>query len=291
MPAPTMEQFKATVEERMRPGFRYEAATVERFREDQASFDLRLEGGYITSCYLLNSSDTPTQILYKPPDLSVAELDASHAMSPVGPFEGLGGQHGFARWADYAPDVIEKKSSSTLVWSNTPVGQPLLGRSAEFLGKNSVRFTTELHNTSDQLETPVLLKTSLGDNLYFSLPGGNAGGLRIGADQASLAEPAELAEIMEGNAQLWAEYNGQAFVDFPDGQLIKIDTDILYPDIGKYRKVPLGLLLWHRPGTESICIAPTLGYGYDAKGRVRNDLLKLAAGAAIALETDIRLLS
>ncbi len=295
--APSMEQFEAMVEERMQPGFRYDHPTLETFSKyaegadeqqnpdeplARAGFRMRREGGYIIECALRNPNGELTQVLYKPPDLSVAKLDASHAMSPVGPYDGLGGQHGFARWADYEKETTESYPESVFLTSKSPDGQPLLERSAEVVDDDVLSITSSLYNL-----TPELLRISLGEHLYFALPDGIADGLRIGSNEATLAEPPNLKEIMAGRTQFWPDFNGEAVVDFPDGKRIQINARATTTT----GDLPVGILLWHRAGTESICIEPTLGYVQDGQGVVHNDLAAIAARRAVCLATDIRLLS
>ncbi len=286
MAIPSMEAFKSTVAERMEPGFRYHDPTNLERKIHMTGFDIRLQGAYITGCFLRNDIDPPTEVLYTPPDLSLAKLDASHAMSPVGRSMGLGGQHGIPRWADYEVENMEAWPASVFLLASTPEDLPSFRRVVALDGKR-LTIATELHNTtSDDLET------SLGEHLYFSLPGGNAKGLRIGTSIETLEEPTCLDEIMQGKAQFWPDFKGSAVVDFPDGKRLSIESAIIgRGDRHRYQNVPLGMLLWHRIGTESICIEPTLGYADDGKEGMKNDLLKLSAGGAVALETNIQLMS
>jgi galactose mutarotase-like enzyme len=213
-------------------------------------------------------------------------------MSPVGPFDGLGGQHGFARWVDYA-EIKHRQPGSHDYLTEVPEDHPLIARSFD-LFDHSAYITTTLDNCT---ETP--RETSLGEHLYFALTDENANGLRIGTSEATMAEPVKLAEIMRGESQFWPDYQGFALVDFPDGKRVQIKSsvfidaeagDTVLKEI-EPSAVNIGMLLWHRLGTESICLEPTIGYSDDGRGMVRSDLLKVAAGHAVQLETELTLLA
>ena len=75
--------------------------TVE-LSKGKSALNVRLRGCFITNLNLTNPiTGEETSILNSEQDKTKAKLTASHIMSPIGKYEGIGGQHGFARWADY----------------------------------------------------------------------------------------------------------------------------------------------------------------------------------------------
>jgi hypothetical protein len=61
---------------------------------ESSSLSIRERGGFIVDCALTSgTTGTRHNVLFSDGDISVPKLTASHIMSPVGPSEGIGGQH------------------------------------------------------------------------------------------------------------------------------------------------------------------------------------------------------
>ncbi|HEX8762278.1 MAG TPA: hypothetical protein VF733_00800 [Candidatus Saccharimonadales bacterium] len=276
----------------MAPGFCYSEYNINSSDKSRGRLDLRAQGAYITRFALSNKDGEMIPIFHEPIDLWAADLAATHVMCPVGPSKGPGGEHGFARWADYeaTTEVADTKHAQAIV----PAKEVQIGISAGvYTVYGDPEDSSELGmgvTITNPLRRPI--KTSLGHQLYFALPHEDATGLRVGEHSHSLAEPAKLDEIMSGKPQFWPHYDGYAVIELPKGPRLEMRSRIYAGQNGDdYKEVPRGMLLWHRPGTESICLSPTLGYEDDGKGTIRNDLLHLAAEHFMTLETDIRLMS
>ena len=73
-----------------------------RIETTASSLDIRYRGAYITDCELSSpTTGRRINILYSEQETTKPKLTATHPMVPAGPYEGIGGQHGFPRWSDY----------------------------------------------------------------------------------------------------------------------------------------------------------------------------------------------
>ena len=122
--------------------------------------------------------------------------------------------------------------------------------------------------------------TSLGHHDYYRLGGGEEDihGLRInGLPLDELFKPGATDMIMGGKAMFWADFGndsqGKAWVGFPDGRVMNMlaQTDA--------KQANVGALVWHRIGTPSICIEPTIGVT-EVDGKLNTRELRLGGTAA-----------
>src|SRR4051794_8485622 len=90
-------------------------------------------------------------------------------MVPAGPYEGIGGQDGFPRWADYE---AEKTSDTVILKAKRSDGG--LKLSKEFVLGESVLTTISTILISSGEE-----RTSMGEHVYFSLEGEELEGLKV----------------------------------------------------------------------------------------------------------------
>lgn len=251
---------------------------VAEIHGEHSSLEVRLRGCFITDCQLtIPGTEQKVKILYSAPDQEVPKLSASHIMSPVGPNEGLGGQHGIARWADYKEFELqdgengEKRVSFQAKRSDTGLGiVKVFEISDSALVSNTTVFSSE--------EEPI--NTSLGEHLYFNLTNKSAEGLLINGQTLDevLGEGA-LSEVMSGKSYFWESFDGNAVINFPAGYSIHINATSSDPD-------SLGMLVWHRAGTESICFEPTVGFNRQTG----NENLTIEPYGMASLTTTIELL-
>lgn len=227
-----------------------------RIEGENSSLEVRLRGCFITECELSDPlcDGKRISILYSDPNIDTPKLTASHPMSPVGPSEGIGGQHGFPRWADYhefeRTDGEHGEKRVAFQAKRSDIG---LGLSKAFeMNSSSITSTTTIHNYE---ASPA--QTSLGEHLYFRLIDENSHGLRVnGLTLDELFGEGSEADIMNGGkARYWASYGGKAIINFPAGHSILLDAAV-----SGTSQDTLGLLVWHRPGTESICFEPIVGF-------------------------------
>lgn len=246
-----------------------------------ARLEVRNQGCFVTELKLTDpGSGEQVEILYSDPDHTKSKLSASHIMSPVGPSEGLGGQHGFPRWANYhAFPLTGASGDEKQIAFQAKRSDMGIGISKEFsLGGNTLYMETTLQNPE-----PGPVQTSLGEHLYFALPNENTEGLRLdGKTLDELLGDGSEATIMSGEAMFWPDFSGAVKIDFPAGHSIEMSTYALAGE----EQVPLGMLIWHRPGTPSICFEPTVGFDPN-RG---NEQLEIAPSGQATLSTSIELL-
>jgi hypothetical protein len=243
---------------------------------------VRSRGCFITNFSVEDQkSGDSVPILYSDEDLSVAKLTASHTMTPVGPSKELGGQHGFARWADYHlfPQMNGAGERRNIAFQaeRSDLGQ---GVTKQFeLETNRLVIVTEAFNYE-----PEPLQTSLGEHLYFSLPGENIDGLKLNGSSLdeSFGEGIE-ASVMSGEPFFWDAFYGRSTkIEFPDGRQIMLSAVVP----GKSEEL-LGMLIWHRTGSPSICFEPTVGF----RSGIENSGLEIAPYDSTELVTLIEVSS
>ncbi|MBC7943072.1 hypothetical protein H7X68_01050 [Candidatus Saccharibacteria bacterium] len=248
---------------------------------DGSLLTVRFRGCFITNCALTDKlSGNKINILYSDPDLSVGKLTASHIMSPVGPSEGIGGQHGFPRWANYQEfPQIDGPNGEKRVAFQAKRSDFGLGISKVFeLGRNYLETETIIFNSEEETA-----KTSLGEHLYFALEDEKSTGLRVnGQSLDELLGKGTEAAIMAGEPCYWPLFDGAAKIDFPAGYSIQLAAEV---SGGQQDK--LGMLIWHRPGSASICFEPTAGFNPEND----NCQLSIEQGETATLTTRIELLN
>lgn len=253
--------------------------SVYELRNDEASISVRKRGCFIADSALLDpKTDSYINIFYCEPDLAKSKLSASHIMSPVGPSDTPGGQHGFARWVDY--EAMPTVNGLQLA-SDVPSDAPKMTKYFE-IDRSALRMTSELYNATQQT-----MQTSLGEHAYFRLKDAETGGLTVnGKTIDELLGSNALDEIMSGRAQLWGDFGGDATITFPEGHTMRIQSSYdINTEVGEVSN--LGMLLWRRPGTDSICFEPTVGFAADGY----NQAIELTADSKLSLHSAIELIN
>jgi len=236
----------------------------------EACVDIRLRGGFITDFSLFNE-----RILYVPNDGDLLEpkLRASHPMTPAGPSEGIGGQHGPFRWTDY--HVIYSTDSEIALQT----ARPDLGLgSARFykVGEDSLTIEHRLLNSEDSPE-----RTSVGEHFYFQLPGELDGTM---LDQIRVNDK-NLEEIVGDKAKQQI-LSGQFLIirnAFGDGSVsltlpnheIELSAELLPGRNEAQTDTPLDLWVWHLPNSASICFEPVAGVIINDDGTTHNQGLTI----------------
>lgn len=240
------------------------------FMAGEATVTIRERGAFIVTCSLEDpSTGRARRVLYcaeTGKDLFVPKITASHTMLPVGPSDGIGGQHGFPRWADYELVGSERGDASTrVVMQAEQSAHHVLSLTREFeLHKSTFASLSEARNNSNTVQ-----QTSLGEHYYFDLPNSDVAGIRF--DGASLDEvlgEGAIEGINRGEAQ-FLSYGTQgvcAIIGFSDGKTVRLEGHAVL-EVGA---VPIehGLLVWRRPGSPSICFEPTIGYNQKANNGI-----------------------
>jgi galactose mutarotase-like enzyme len=193
-------------------------------------------------------------------------------MAPAGPFEGPGGQHGFARWADYI--VTDQGESALTLEAKRDDGEILLTKRFGIAAKE---FTSETILRNPDAE---MLRTSLGEHYYYPLAGEDTSGLTIdGVSIDELLGEGTLEQIMSGEAAFWRDFPGLADIHFPAGYTLRLEAST-------EPNAQLGVLLWHKPDTETICFEPTAGYIHTKM----NSGLGLEQGESASLTSSLTLI-
>lgn len=241
---------------------------------------IRSRGCFVTDYSVIDKLSGETiKLLYSDPDLTTSKLTASHVMSPVGPSEGIGGQHGFPRWADYQQypqaDGPDGDKRTTFQAKRSDLG---LGVSKIFeLGRDHLTTETTMVNSES---TDAL--TSLGEHLYFTLDDEVVDGLRVnGQSLDQLLGPGTEAAVMSGQAYFWPTPTNPVEIEFPSGHSLTLQAEL-----SSKQPTTLGMLIWHRPGSPSICFEPTAGFNSSQ----HNTELAIGPHQSITLTTRIELL-
>jgi galactose mutarotase-like enzyme len=210
---------------------------------------VRLRGCFITTCRLMDPrTGSAVDILFAEKDHAIPKLMATHTMSPAGPFEGPGGQHGFPRWADYRVTEQSDESGKLTLETHRSDDRIMLKKAFELSDHALVSHTTVYNPGEDTF------RTSLGEHYYYPLPDNSTDGLTInGHDIDSLLGDGTLAQIMDGDAAFWGDWSGTADIRFPAGYSLRLEASAT-PETN------IGMLLWHKPGSGTICFEPTAGY-------------------------------
>jgi galactose mutarotase-like enzyme len=248
---------------------------------DKSRLEVRLRGCFVTDCKLTSpSTGQRIIVLHSDPELDVAKLTASHVMMPVSKSEGVGGQHGYPRWADY--HVFEASSNgpdSKRIGLQAKRSDLGLGLSKIFdITENALTTRTTVTN----YETSAA-RTSLGEHLYFNLPDENTEGLTVNGETLDelLGDGSE-ASIMQGNAMPYTDFDGEVAIKFPAGHTIRLTCKTDDPSQAN----KLILTVWHRPGNDSICFEPMLGFS----GETGNEGLHIEPQSSQSLMTKIEVL-
>lgn len=244
-----------------------------------ARVTVREQGGYIVEALLMDADGHLVPLLFADANISRTKINASHSMVPAGPYDGLGGQHGFARWADYHVTVAGNVLNMT---AQTPEGGLGIHKDIR-LDPSTITIICQVANHG-----PESIHTSIGEHLYFTLPGERSEGMLLGADTPLHPIPQREA-IMRGEAVFWDAFDGKAIAEFPHGsKTIHLHVTTTMSDEHGARQsceAPTGMLLWHRPGTESICLEPVVG----SKSLPDNKHVAIGPGCTATMQTTITL--
>jgi hypothetical protein len=224
---------------------------------EHSSLGVRLRGCFITECELTSpTSGERVAVLYSSPDLTVPKLTATHIMAPAGPYDGIGGQHGPARWADYQEiEAADSQNGAKRVVMQAKRSDAGTGIIKSFeLSDSALESSTQLWGSDTETE-----HTSMGEHSYFTLDNEEFDGLTVnGKSLDELMGEGSLDAVKTGGTLNWQGFGGEAIIEFPAGHQIKLSADF----VGN-SKYPVVLWIWHRPDSPSICFEPVVGVAPD----------------------------
>ena len=253
---------------------------VARLETEGSRLDVRLRGAYITTCDLTSpTSGKRVSVLYADSDLSQPKISATHPMVPAGPYEGIGGQHGFPRWADYdVTPMLDTESGEKQVALNANRSDQGLALSKRFVLSPSVLTTHTTITGGENVE-----HTSMGEHIYFSLQGESFDGLKLnGQSLDELLGEGSLATV-QNNGTLYWDFSGMAVIDFPAGHSLKVSATFQGESL-----YPLAMWIWKRPGSPSICFEPVVGV--KQLGQEENSGITLEPRCSAVLSTKIEII-
>lgn len=281
----TREAFEEQVNSRM-AGAPVPAEEI-TLHTDVSNAAIRPVGGFITACTLEGES-----LLYRPSsqDLATAHLTASHAMFPVGRHDEQGGSQGVPLWLDYVRNNRTDTYATELISmiGVTPAGYPAISRHFRL---NHVGFTlsTVIDNRSDGQ----YLDTSVGERLYLDAKDEDPEGMRINdMTLKHLFGEGAVDRIMGGQAEFWPGlFTAGVNVGFSSGKRVRMSSILVEtPTRRGLNMTDLGgMFIWHHQGTDSICIEPTFGVGYDLTDELRYNRLPLPMGSTAIMTTRLTL--
>jgi hypothetical protein len=220
-----------------------------------SSVDVRIRGGFVTDCELTSpTTGNRVDVLFAESDLTKPKLSASHAMVPAGPYDGIGGQHGFPRWSDYhefpVADGTDGKKVAAIQAKRSDQGFSLI-KDLE-LTDSALTMRTTVRSSDVEPE-----QTSIGEHLYFALEDERFDGLQLNGQTLDelLGDGSE--DTLQNAGTLYWEFGGESVISFPAGHSVRLSAT--FEGNTKY---PLAMWIWKRQGSPSICFEPVVGVSY-----------------------------
>lgn len=276
---------------------------------------VRARGGMVVAASLVAPSETQaTPVLSNNAQdahgLTVPKLDATFPMMPVGPNDGLGGQHGLLRYVNFehTATLLRTSPHSRRVLhvleleAALPPDSPISAtRHIGFTALNEVFIATTIRHQSpfsDQLpvddRSSEDLVTSLGEHVYLDMPDGAAVS-DITLNRHSIDEllgEGAAADVAAGNPRLWRGFKGNVVARLSDHRRIKITSSTSSNRETRGATVH-DMLLWRRViegvAAPTICLEPVAGFRPDASEGVTP--IRIPRGESVTHRTIIRLLN
>jgi hypothetical protein len=224
---------------------------------------------------------------------------ATHTMSPVGKMLGQDDpQHGMSRRLNYDNVDLHSRDGVFVMMRAEEPSRTITHSKLFNLARTGLTFGDTLQNTSDT-DT---LYTSVGEHFYIPVPENEISQIKLldSMDESTQVEVARqdgqlstirtFGNIADGLADSQAFYlpmphNNSQFFSFADGRRMRVSAY----RVASQNRTPetnKGLLLWHRPGTNTICAEPVAGVSISA-GQFINNQLVLPPGGFVELRSSI----
>ena len=219
---------------------------------------------------------------------SRAKRDTSHSVLPFGP-NGLQPQHGASRYLDYDIDAAIGSQVAMGAYDRLlDVGHRQLIK----LGRTGVAIADEVINLGSEDRS-----LSFGKHLYFAVPESEIGDMRVydmseGSDLLTVRRPngvtvdgpfSSFYDLVEAGEPLVMGSSGLLRLQMADGR----DCLLIAQAYANNRSQPVQFALWHREGTDTMCIEPLTGVAVGEDGTFHNDRALISPGNELRM--DIRL--
>jgi hypothetical protein len=243
--------------------------------------EIRKRGCFILDAALVSpTSGELIRVLYADPDTTKPKLSASHPMIPVGPYNGPGGQHGPYRWLDYGSS---KDSSDPEVGIRVRLF-PKISDKSQFsklflLAESKLTTMTSIRNLTEE---PI--DTSIGAHDYYRLEDQDVAGLLLdGKPLTQALDRPDAIDALMNEETLFINKFKRAEIHFPAGYDVRITAN---GQSSMYVPKGVGMMIWKRKDTDSICFEPTFGRVSDEE----NTGLRIMPSMEASLFTTIELL-
>lgn len=227
-----------------------------------ARYVVRLRGGFIEQAMLVpDGADRGVAVLYADKDIDQARPDASFMAYPFGPSDAPGGQHGSPRWSEFhAFTDNERPHGLVFQAEQSDVRGSSVRRFVELPEPDTLVVRNEVQSNRSESEA-----TSIAEHLYLAAEETSLEQIMINGEPITDIIPSELLRsvLVDGTPFHWAEAPTQLRIQLPNRREIEIAaTAAVYEEdstcIDKEDEV--SFVIWHRPGTDSICFEPVIGY-------------------------------
>ncbi len=254
-----------------------------------ASLRIRTEGALIAELWVAERRvlTSPAGDDFEQP----VKTDATITMLPVGP-SAVGPQHGASRYLDYG---IEHSAGHSVKLAAKDTLRGVGHLKTITLESTGLTVTDEVVSNSNHGETGL----SLGEHFYFAVEEIDMAGVKFldgaGAEQLITARKLDgaeqtgilagfLPELKAGRSIYLDRFNGSQIISIPGLGEVTLQARAM----SESQEHTVGLLIWHRPGSNSMCFEPVTGFMVGDEGRLHNDGIVLAPGELVTLVSRVQ---
>ena len=284
----TYEQVPMGAERRTTNELRYET------NDGESSLVVRQTGATIRELRLGNVEVLTTGTALDPHDIEQPlKIDAAHTMLPVGPSD-LGPQHGVSRYSEYE---VEHSTTTSVTLRNWD-------RLRNFGHTKEVGLFDDSAVITDTIENLALesTQTSAGEHLYFKVPEAELEGIRLveedGNDtvirghneDGSIFEGTYadiVKKIQQGDTVYGENFSGSQLIEIPGVGQVRLLAEAAKSSGDDVR---VDFHIWHRPGSDTVCFEPVVGFNVDEDGD-HNDGIRLGPDESLQLRSEIQLVT
>ncbi len=217
------------------------------------------------------------------------KIDATHTMLPAGMAE-FGPQHGASRYLKYETDHAIHSEAQL----SARDGLHELGHTKTFqVLPNGLQIIDDVVKLGEETEG-----LSLGEHFYFKVDQQQIPEIEM-LDSSGVATDITVRrkdgstqtgtirdlwpELSEGNSFFYEGFDGSQLLRLPTGDILKIEAHAESPD----GAIPVQMLIWHRPGTDTVCFEPLAGRTLDSDGNLKNSSIVLQPHQTMQLTSQV----